>query len=592
MSRLPTPNITESDSDCSTLTDLSSELSSAPSSPVCPPDLYPTPAPSQTQSNYSSSSEQDSRKRRRKGQQDQICKKRKIEDSKQRVVRHLNVRQNEEDFVEQASQLEMLLKALRKKKKIVVIAGAGISTSAGVPDFRSANGLFNTLRTDSNLKGSGKQLFDASVYQTDASTKDFHTMVRMMSSVVDVAKPTPFHHMLATLAHEGRLLRLYTQNVDGLDTELEPLKTQVPLPKKGPWPRTVQLHGTLKKMVCAKCQDLNDFDPNLFDGPNPPSCSSCIDLDKVRTEEAGKRSHGIGKLRPRMVLYHEPNPDDEAIGSISESDLRSRPDAIIVVGTTLEIPGVRRIVREMSNAIKTRKDGKCIWINRNPPPSGPKFDDIWDLVIAGDCDRVAELADMRKWYEEPREGVRVSDSDAEKAKAKESDVKVVVSSPRKEIKTIPGSLPTPLPSPTLKPQAGKTGLKLNFKPLTDKKPKAQSKTGNKPGPKPGSKRAPKSKQTKAQKDQKAPSGNTVKINATFKISKPSASNIDTRLEESKPFDPIPPQSARTNSIVSPLHETTPVKLEKVEVKGRLARMSEERISPTGAIPRGLQSILN
>ena len=329
-----------------------------------------------------------------------------------------------------------------------------------MPDFRSSNGLFNTLRAENKLKASGKQLFDASVYQNDASTSSFHDMVRTLSKLVDGAQATPFHHMLATLAEEGRLLRLYTQNVDGIDADLEPLKTTIPLPKKGPWPKTIQLHGSLKKMVCAKCQELKDFDSELFDGPNPPSCASCIDLDKVRTEEAGKRSHGIGKLRPRMVLYNEENPDAEAIGATVATDLRTRPDAIIVVGTSMEIPGVQRIVKEMCGVIRDRKDGKCIWINRGPPPTGPKFENCWDLVIAGDCDRVAEIADMRKWYEEPRKGVRVTDSEAERAKVKESDVKVIIQSPVKEAKSC---LPTPRPSPKLKPQ------KLFLKPPAEKK---------------------------------------------------------------------------------------------------------------------------
>ena len=53
---------------------------------------------------------------------------------------------------------------------------------------------------------------------------------------------------------------------------------------------------------------------------------------KIRTEQAGNRRHGIGGLRPRMVLYNEGNPDDEAIGSMVTAELRARPDAASVVG--------------------------------------------------------------------------------------------------------------------------------------------------------------------------------------------------------------------------------------------------------------------
>jgi NAD+-dependent protein deacetylase SIR2 len=220
-------------------------------------------------------------------------------------------------------------------------------------------------------------------------------MVRAMSKLTKSAEPTPFHHMLASLADEGRLLRLYTQNVDGIDTAMEPLKTVVPLNSKGPWPRTVQLHGGLQKMVCSKCHEMSDLEADLFDGPVPPTCHMCEAADNARTEHAGKRSHGIGRLRPRMVLYNEHNPDDEAIGSVVAADLRTRPDALIVVGTTLKVPGVKRIVKEMCGVVRGRRGGLTVWINMDAPPPGKDYE--WDLIVSGECDRVAGHADMPRW---------------------------------------------------------------------------------------------------------------------------------------------------------------------------------------------------
>ncbi len=62
---------------------------------------------------------------------------------------------------------------------------------------------------------------------------------------LEVAAPTQFHLLLAAFAEEGRLHRLYTQNIDGIDTQLAPLKTLIPLPKKE-WPKTIQLYGDLR----------------------------------------------------------------------------------------------------------------------------------------------------------------------------------------------------------------------------------------------------------------------------------------------------------------------------------------------------------
>jgi NAD-dependent histone deacetylase SIR2 len=111
------------------------------------------------------------------------AKKRKTAEPKKRKAEYLDLSEPaaQENELPRLPQLQRLLSVLHKKRKIVVIAGAGISVSAGIPDFRSATGLFNTLKKEHKLKCSGKDLFDASVYQDDASTSTFHDMVRTLS---------------------------------------------------------------------------------------------------------------------------------------------------------------------------------------------------------------------------------------------------------------------------------------------------------------------------------------------------------------------------------------------------------------------------
>ena len=248
-----------------------------------------------------------------------------------------------------------------------------------------------------------------------------------MSRLTKDAKPTAFHHMLATIAQEGRLLRLYSQNVDGIDTSLEPLKTCIPLRKEqgGKWPRTVQLHGGLDTMVCSKCHELSNLDANLFTGPIPPLCPVCEQLNDIRTT-VGKRSHGIGKLRPRMVLYNEHNPDDEAIGAVTRDDLRKRPDAVIVVGTSLKVPGVRRIVREMCGVVRDRRGGVTVWINNDSPPVAKDLEDCWDIVVQGTSDEVANRAAMRKWDEPvlPDDFAEVTEEDANKPAEQTMEIQI------------------------------------------------------------------------------------------------------------------------------------------------------------------------
>lgn len=392
------------DIESSILADFSdSELSTLGSTPPRPDWLSPSPPPpshhAYSHQAYPSPPPSQTPKRLPGHQTEEHCapdrssdttpkKRRRINPRPPRTTTHLHLADTLPSSAEQP-QLDLLLKTLRNRRKIVVVAGAGISVSAGIPDFRSADGLFNTLRREHKLRGSsGKELFDASVYNDHAMTSSFHDMVRSLSAIASEAKPTCFHRLLAKLAEEKRLMRLYTQNVDGIDTALPELETQTPLNPRAPWPRTIQLHGGLNKMVCQKCSHTADLQADLFQGPDPPSCPICFETDRLRGT-TGQRPRGVGRLRPRIVLYNEHNPDEDAIGSVVTSDLRARPDALLVVGTSLKIPGVRRIVREMSAVVRDRRDGVAVWINRDNAPCGREFENCWDLVVHGDSDDVA-----------------------------------------------------------------------------------------------------------------------------------------------------------------------------------------------------------
>lgn len=394
------------------LSPLSSLLSMASTTPE-PPFGYGPPTPSDTQTEMTSPSKsRDSSLSpdgpssynlgREEGDGPPPAKRRKINIPKPRTTETLDLNYLGEwregcDLDNEEVQLRRLTHALRNKKKIVVIAGAGISVGAGIPDFRSSNGLFKQLKSQDKMKTSGKALFDAAVYRSNDSTESFHTMVREMSRLTKDAKPTAFHHMLASLAKEGRLLRLYTQNIDGIETAMGPLKTTVPLPSKGPWPKTIQLHGGLDQMVCTLCNKLEKFDGELFDGPEAPTCKDCESLDDVRQTFGGKRSRGVGRLRPRIVLYNEGNPDDEAIGACAAADLKSRPDAVIVAGTSLKIPGLKRIVKEMCAVTRDRKLGFTAWVNRGPESIATEFKGTFDLLVQGDCEDVAHLVGLPEW---------------------------------------------------------------------------------------------------------------------------------------------------------------------------------------------------
>ncbi|KAL3488105.1 silent information regulator protein Sir2p [Aspergillus germanicus] len=557
-----------------------SSLSSVPSSPIAP-EGFSLPSPDETSGGPSQDDLPPARKKRR------------VAAPKERQTQRLDLAAGAGlSYGEQQSQIDLLVKTLRRHRKIVVIAGAGISTSAGIPDFRSNEGLFKTLQKKHNLKASGKLLFDAAVYQDEALTASFQDMVRSLSEEAEKTSPTAFHHMLARLGRENRLTRLYTQNIDGIETSMPPLATQIPLSVKAPWPRTIQLHGSLEKMVCQKCRHTSTFDRAMFDRPDAPECPQCSLNNQFRMD-TGQRSHGIGKMRPRIVLYNEHNPDEEAITSVMNADIRSRPDALIVVGTSLKIPGVRRLVKSLCQVIRSRKNGVTMWIN-NEPPSGKEFEDCWDLMVKGDCEEVARLAQLKRWDDDSEPVFNECESsEVERIKTEQGPISIVIRTPKKT-KTQPQTgMLTPSSydgdaseNPTVTNPASK-GRKLTeiLKASKKEAPKAAPKKTAAKKP------APRKRATKAQPAKNA------KITTFSKVTKGQKAVSDEKSvklekdEQHKAMHPLPLGAARNNGPMFPHLVSKGDTKGAVETPTRNQWRDPETISPK-SIPKGMGDLLN
>ena len=275
-----------------------------------------------------------------------------------------------------------------------------------------------------------------------------------------------------------------------------------------------------------------------------------------------------------MVLYNEHNPDEEAIGSITRADLRARPDAVVVVGTTLKVPGVRRIAREMCGVVRDRRDGLTVWINNDNPPPGKDLE--WDLIVKGPCDEVARHAAMRKWDDVFEE---VTDEDMRKAR-ETTEAKGIIVSPAKP-KTFEQVLgvPTPIASPkfegktmkkavnTLERKQSTTSL-ASITNFGEKKATAKSKATN--GPKAV---APKRKRAPAKKTEEK----NARINQAFKVSKPfvppSTIKVVPKME-GEPYPQPKPQQKRLQVQQPKLSGTLPPPPEQIQYQWRQEYPSE------------------
>ncbi|KAJ9112364.1 hypothetical protein QFC19_000784 [Naganishia cerealis] len=127
-------------------------------------------------------------------------------------------------------------------------------------------------------------------------------------------------------------------------------------------PRCVPLHGTLANLECTRCshsQPLRDSLPLPLELMPCPSCEDAWD-ERV---ESSQRPRSIGFLRASVLLYGEEHKHGESIGAVVERDLLGRlkderMDLLIVAGTTLQIPGVKRMIKEFAKALRTQAANK------------------------------------------------------------------------------------------------------------------------------------------------------------------------------------------------------------------------------------------
>ncbi|CCC68389.1 hypothetical protein NCAS_0B03050 [Naumovozyma castellii] len=281
-------------------------------------------------------------------------------------------------------ELKFLQYALTHCQRIVVIAGAGISTHAGIPDFRSSS------KSSLLMNNSTKSLFDYNyVYSDNETTLRFNTLMNKLNKMSREASPTKFHTFLNELASQGRLLRSYTQNIDGLENKLDDLRE-----------KTIQLHGDVNLMSCTLCHKTSPYDSTLFksntsqNGSLVPDCTHCMEMQNMR-REAGLRNRSIGKLRPKVILYNELHPDGEEIAKWNRLDVKKVPDCLIIVGTTLRIPGVINMVKAFAEKVRSRKNGIILLITNEPPSQRIlKLIGNTDLVVLGDCQ---ELPNLIQW---------------------------------------------------------------------------------------------------------------------------------------------------------------------------------------------------
>lgn len=220
----------------------------------------------------------------------------------------------------------------------------------------------------------------------------YYTFIAELIKLTQKAIPTKTHHFINNLNTDGRLQRCYTQNIDGLEVRLgldndlntKPTKAKTKSQKKT-YPPLVQLHGTLDHIKCALCHSISPMEKThvevYLEGEHVP-CTMCVEKSQARVA-AGRRPLGSGVMKPHIVLYNEAHPYGDCIGEIMTADLRKKPDSLIIMGTTLKVTGIKKLVRDFARSVRD-KGGKVILVNKTDV--GKEWDELIDYHIVGGAD--------------------------------------------------------------------------------------------------------------------------------------------------------------------------------------------------------------
>nr|ODN88202.1 hypothetical protein L203_02810 [Cryptococcus depauperatus CBS 7841] len=289
-------------------------------------------------------------------------------------------------------QLADVSTAIAKARKVVVVSGAGISCSSGIPDFRSDGGLYDLVKSKHpDAFFTGKELFSAGTFANPQTASIFYTFIAELFLSCAAAQPTRTHHFIQKLEQKGKLLRSYTQNVDGLERRLglESGGRGKGLKKKGT--RNVELHGDLSRVRCVLC--FSDFEATqdwveMFREGEAPDCPACWERCESRINRAA-RATTIGTLRPSIVLYDEPHPHGDDIGLLTAYDCSRQPDLLLIMGTSLKVHGLKRLVKDLAKAVHSgNKKGLVVFVNATPPSK--EWEGIIDVHIEGQTDTWVE----------------------------------------------------------------------------------------------------------------------------------------------------------------------------------------------------------
>lgn len=227
------------------------------------------------------------------------------------------------------SKIKKLKEIVANSDNIVFFGGAGVSTESGIPDFRSENGIFKSIK---NYGDPPETILSNSYFK--ANTRGFYKYYKENMIHKDV-EPNDAHLAIAKLEEIGKIKAVITQNIDGLH-------------QKAGSKNVLELHGSIIKNYCMNCESSYDID-HIIKSEEIPICSCG------------------GVIKPDVVLYGEPL--DNNTMSLA-TDYIGNAETLIIGGTSL-------VVYPAAGLIQYFKGDNLILINK----SETEYDSVANLII-------------------------------------------------------------------------------------------------------------------------------------------------------------------------------------------------------------------
>ena len=220
-------------------------------------------------------------------------------------------------------QAQQCAEFIKEAKNIVALTGAGISTAAGIPDFRGPDGLYSLTHKRAPFYGrkyDPEKVFDINYFYSDPLP--FFDFARDLLHVIENVKPTFTHHFLAELEKQGKLKGIITQNIDALHHQAGSKKVY-------------EMHGSIWKGYCLESREEFSYEQLK---------------EKILKEKIPRSFYG-GVIKPDIVFF------GENVKYFAESiQLAERADLFFIIGSSCVV--------QPAASLSLYTKGKIIVVNK------------------------------------------------------------------------------------------------------------------------------------------------------------------------------------------------------------------------------------